>query len=86
MNSIKRIDDIRNSSGDLTTHQLRDDLQRTMQQHAAVFREQDTLAEGCVKLDVLAEKVDRLGISVRLHLSAHCSACHFMDTFPCLSW
>jgi len=65
MNSIKRIDDIRNSSGDLTTHQLRDDLQRTMQQHAAVFREQDTLAEGCVKLDVLAEKVDRLGISDR---------------------
>merc|ERR1719324_44058 len=63
--SIKRIDRIRNSSGSLSTFELRDELQRTMQTHAAVFREQDILAEGCTKLDALAEKTDQLGIKDR---------------------
>merc|ERR1712118_167838 len=52
--SIARVDALRNADGDMTTHQLRDKLQRTMQQHAAVFREQDLLAEGCTKLDSIA--------------------------------
>merc|ERR1712178_592287 len=53
--AIDRIDKFRNADGDMTTHQLRDKLQRTMQKHAAVFRVQDTLAEGCVKLDEIAK-------------------------------
>merc|ERR1712028_211116 len=52
--SIARVEGIRLADGDMTTHELRDELQRTMQKHAAVFREQEVLAEGCVKLDAIA--------------------------------
>merc|ERR1719217_506668 len=36
-----------------------------MQKHAAVFREQDLLAEGCEKLDGIAVDMDRIGITDR---------------------
>ena len=36
--SIKRMDDLRFAKGDITTAQLRGNLQRTMQNDAAVFR------------------------------------------------
>jgi len=49
--SVANIDQIRNSKGTLSTAQLRDKLQRTMQNHAAVFRDGPTLQEGCKKLD-----------------------------------
>merc|ERR1712178_80915 len=62
---IARIDRIRNSDGDLSTFQLRDKLQRTMQKHAAVFRDQDMLAEGCKVLDEVASELPRLGIKDR---------------------
>jgi len=63
--SIARCEGIRTADGDMTTHQLRDELQRVMQKHAAVFREQDNLAEGCVKLDAIADKIHRLKITDR---------------------
>merc|ERR1712070_427419 len=63
--SIARVEGLRTCSGDMSTHQLRDKLQRTMQKHAAVFREQDLLAEGCEKLDEVAVDVERLGITDR---------------------
>jgi len=63
--SIARIDRLRNATGDMTTHDLRDKLQRAMQKHAAVFREQDILAEGCLKLDEIAVEAERIGISDR---------------------
>merc|ERR1712216_397342 len=51
---IARIEKFRNADGDMTTHELRDKLQRTMQKHAAVFRAQDILEEGCGKLDEIS--------------------------------
>jgi len=63
--SIARVEGIRLADGDMTTHELRDELQRTMQKHAAVFREQEVLAEGCVKLDAIADKIHRLKITDR---------------------
>ena len=73
MDSVARVEKIRNANGDMTTHQLRDKLQRAMQKHAAVFRTQDTLAEGCVKLDEIAQDIHRLKITVRPHLLAPAS-------------
>merc|ERR1712178_623049 len=63
--AIDRIDKYRNADGDLSTFQLRDKLQRAMQKHAAVFRVQDVLAEGCKVLDEVASELPRLGIKDR---------------------
>ena len=41
----------RHSTGPLATAEIRSNLQRTMQNHAAVFRVQDKLEEGCTKID-----------------------------------
>lgn len=64
-NAIARLDHYRNVKGGTKTSQLRDEMQQTMQNHAAVFRTGDTLREGVVKIDkAFAGKVD-LGISDR---------------------
>jgi len=49
--SIANIDRLRNSKGTLRTAELRDKMQRTMQNHAAVFRDGPNLQEGCKKMD-----------------------------------
>ncbi|MBX3516255.1 MAG: succinate dehydrogenase flavoprotein subunit [Rhodospirillales bacterium] len=49
--ALARIDRLRNAKGSLSTSQIRLAMQRTMQNNAAVFRNQDVLAEGCRKLD-----------------------------------
>ncbi|QED22889.1 succinate dehydrogenase flavoprotein subunit [Candidatus Deianiraea vastatrix] len=48
--AIARFDKIRHSNGDITTAELRLQMQKTMQQHAAVFRDEKTLSDGCVKM------------------------------------
>jgi len=63
--SLARIDKYRNADGDMSTFELRDKLQRAMQKHAAVFRVQDVLAEGCKVLDEVASELPRLGIKDR---------------------
>jgi len=45
--TIAKIDKLRYSKGTEPTAKLRLNLQRTMQKHAAVFRKQDLLEEGC---------------------------------------
>lgn len=44
--SIEWLDRIRNSNGSLPTSQIRLNMQRVMQNNAAVFRTQETLEEG----------------------------------------
>merc|ERR1712205_105193 len=48
-----------------STADIRGDLQRTMQNHAAVFRVQDKLAEGCVKVDEGCKSMADVGITDR---------------------
>uniref|UniRef100_A0A6M2DHZ1 Succinate dehydrogenase [ubiquinone] flavoprotein subunit, mitochondrial n=1 Tax=Xenopsylla cheopis TaxID=163159 RepID=A0A6M2DHZ1_XENCH len=45
--SIANLDTIRNANGSISTADLRLQLQKTMQAHAAVFREEKTLKKGC---------------------------------------
>jgi len=45
-NSVDRIDRLRNASGSRPTAAIRLEMQKVMQNHAAVFRTGDTLAEG----------------------------------------
>ena len=56
---LERFDAIRNSNGNSTTADIRRKMQRVMQNNAAVFRTQDTLAEGKGLIDkVYAEFSD----------------------------
>jgi succinate dehydrogenase (ubiquinone) flavoprotein subunit len=48
--SIRNIDQLRQAKGTLSTANLRDKMQKTMQAHAAVFREGESLKEGCKKM------------------------------------
>jgi succinate dehydrogenase / fumarate reductase flavoprotein subunit len=49
-NSVERIDKLRNADGGRSTADIRLEMQRTMQNHAAVFRTGETLNEGVEKL------------------------------------
>ena len=50
-NSVARIDKLRNANGSRPTAEIRLEMQRVMQNHAAVFRTGETLDEGVQKLD-----------------------------------
>ena len=49
--AIARLDRLRHASGGTGTAQLRIEMQRTMQNDCAVFRTQQSLDEGCAKMD-----------------------------------
>jgi succinate dehydrogenase / fumarate reductase flavoprotein subunit len=60
-----RFDKIRNASGSLKTSEIRRSMQRCMQNHAAVFREEKVLAEGMSKMSDIWHSFDNLAISDR---------------------
>ncbi|XWS42049.1 hypothetical protein CRYUN_Cryun17cG0135300 [Craigia yunnanensis] len=49
--TVAWLDKIRNSNGSLSTSKIRFNMQRIMQNNAAVFRTQETLEEGCQLID-----------------------------------
>ncbi len=49
--ALERLDKLRHANGATPTAALREEMQRTMQEHAAVFRTGETLGEGVAKLD-----------------------------------
>jgi succinate dehydrogenase / fumarate reductase flavoprotein subunit len=51
--SLDRFDRVRNAKGDTTTAEIRMQMQRTMQAHAAVFRTSDLLKEGVEKMQAV---------------------------------
>jgi succinate dehydrogenase / fumarate reductase flavoprotein subunit len=63
--ALDRFDSIRNADGGTPTAELRDDMQRTMQADAAVFRTSKTLAEGMEKMTAIAAKLDDLHVTDR---------------------
>ncbi len=54
--AIERLEKFRNAGGSLTTAELRLDMQKTMQEHCAVFRTGEVLDEGCKKIAELWKK------------------------------
>ncbi|MBL4589262.1 MAG: succinate dehydrogenase flavoprotein subunit, partial [Alphaproteobacteria bacterium] len=63
--ALERLDHYRHADGKTTTAALRVKMQKTMQEHAAVFRTSETLKDGCIAIDkCFGEKVD-LGIQDR---------------------
>lgn len=49
--SVEDLDKVRYAKGNTSTAAIRKHMQKTMQDHAAVYRTQDSLAEGKVKID-----------------------------------
>ena len=65
MQSLKDLDDLRYSDGPLPTAAIRGEMQAAMQEHAAVYRTKDVLAEGKTKIAAIAKKIDDIGITDR---------------------
>jgi succinate dehydrogenase / fumarate reductase flavoprotein subunit len=64
-NALERFDKMRHASGKLPTSEIRNAMQRTMQNHAAVFRTGESLEEGCNKIEQVFESKKDIGISDR---------------------
>lgn len=63
--ALDRFDHFRHAKGATPTAKLRLDMQKTMQNHAAVFRTGETLQEGCIKISQCHARIGDLGIQDR---------------------
>ena len=62
---LARFDRLRHADGSTPTAKIRDDMQRTMQHYAAVFRTGDVLDEGVAKLREVAQSLSDIKVSDR---------------------
>jgi succinate dehydrogenase / fumarate reductase, flavoprotein subunit len=60
---LARVDKFRNAKGGTRTAVIRDQMQRTMQKHAAVFRDTALLAEGVTKIDEIAASLADVNVT-----------------------
>jgi succinate dehydrogenase / fumarate reductase, flavoprotein subunit len=63
--ALARVDKFRHAHGDTPTAKIRLDMQHCMQAHAAVFRTEESIAEGIAKLDGIYSGMNDLGIKDR---------------------
>jgi succinate dehydrogenase / fumarate reductase flavoprotein subunit len=64
-NAVARLDAARHAKGPRKTSEIRVEMQRTMQNHCAVFRTADVLREGVDKIDQVARSYADLNVSDR---------------------
>jgi succinate dehydrogenase / fumarate reductase flavoprotein subunit len=62
---LEHFDRLRNASGATPTAKIRNQMQRDMQQHAAVFRTGDSMSEGVEKLNAVFASFADVGVSDR---------------------
>ena len=62
---ISRLDKIRNAKGDISVADLRLKMQRTMQDHAAVFRTEEVLEEGKKMMDDIRKEYANISVTDR---------------------
>ena len=63
--SLERLDKTRYASGSTSCADMRLDLQKTMQTHAGVYREEKTMKEGCKKVQAIIDNLGDLKITDR---------------------
>jgi succinate dehydrogenase / fumarate reductase, flavoprotein subunit len=63
--ALARFDALRHAKGPLPTAKIRLDMQKTMSLHAAVFRTQQSMDEGMVKLKAVVESLKDVGVADR---------------------
>ncbi|MEE4186337.1 MAG: succinate dehydrogenase flavoprotein subunit [Gammaproteobacteria bacterium] len=64
-NAVARLDKLRNASGSRRTADIRLEMQKTMQTHAAVFRTGDSLQQGVDKLAATFKSFDDVAVTDR---------------------
>ena len=64
-NSLQRLDKFRMADGSKKTSELRLEMQKSMQNHCAVFRTKETLQEGIKKIDKLWDDMKDIQVSDR---------------------
>jgi len=62
---IERFDRLRHADGGTSTAELRDNMQRTMQANAAVFRDEELLSEGSRRMNEIYKGFDDVRVSDR---------------------
>jgi len=62
---LERFDKIRNTKGKTSVASLRLKMQKTMQNHAAVFRTEETLAEGQKLIDAIRKEYEGISVNDR---------------------
>eukprot|EP00899_Mesostigma_viride_P025344 jgi/Mesvir1/5995/Mv00744-RA.1 len=63
--TIANLDKVRYAKGSLSTADIRNKMQRIMQNNAAVFRTQETLEEGCTLIDECYKSIEDLKVTDR---------------------
>lgn len=63
--SVAFFDKIRTADGDMSTAEIRMNMQRIMQDHAAVYRTSQSLKEGCEKMADVAKQLQHLKVTDR---------------------
>ncbi|KKI18049.1 succinate dehydrogenase flavoprotein subunit [Sphingomonas sp. Ag1] len=63
--ALGRLDHFRNATGGSPTAKIRAEMQKTMQRHAAVFRDSELLSEGVTKIDAIYKSMEDVGIKDR---------------------
>ncbi|WP_371037387.1 succinate dehydrogenase flavoprotein subunit [Rhodosalinus sp. FB01] len=63
--ALDRFDAMRHAKGGTPTAELRLEMQRTMQEDAAVFRTEETLKQGLEKMTTIAGKLDDIAVTDR---------------------
>jgi succinate dehydrogenase (ubiquinone) flavoprotein subunit len=63
--SIDKLERLRTSKGPYPTAKIRENMQSVMQLHAAVFREEGSLKEGCRKIEEICKTFKDVGITDR---------------------
>ena len=64
-NAIARLDKMRHAKGERKAAEIRLDMQRAMQQHAAVFRTSELMDDGVKKIQDIAATMPDIGLSDR---------------------
>jgi succinate dehydrogenase (ubiquinone) flavoprotein subunit len=63
MDSISNLDKLRYAEGDISTAQIRSEMQHVMQEHAAVYRTSSLLSEGEIKIDEVIGKFNHVKVT-----------------------
>jgi succinate dehydrogenase / fumarate reductase flavoprotein subunit len=63
--ALSRLDHFRNANGGSPTAEIRVEMQRNMQAHCAVFRTEESLAEGEEKLSATYKRMEDIGLTDR---------------------
>ena len=63
MASLDNLDKLRYSDGELSTAEIRSEMQDVMQEHAAVYRTEELLSEGKGKIDEVVKKFENVKVT-----------------------